>query len=56
MTSIYEKKKLAEVRLIHAEQMPLYNSIILGKKQWTQRGRKKCPAPAKAGQICSLAG
>ena len=32
MTSIYEKNILAEVRLIHAEQMYLYN---LRKKQWT---------------------
>ena len=36
MTSIYEKKISAEVRLIHAEQMSLYNFIILRKKQWTQ--------------------
>ena len=36
MTSIYEKKTSAEVRLIHAEQMSLYNFIILRKKQWTQ--------------------
>ena len=36
MTSIYEKKISAEVRLIHAEQMPLYNFIILRKTQWTQ--------------------
>ena len=26
---------LVEVRLIHAEQMSLYNFIILSKKQWT---------------------
>ena len=32
MTSIYEKKIWAEVRLIHAEQMSLYNLIILRKK------------------------
>ena len=32
MTSIYEKKISAEVRLIHAEQMSLYNFIILRKK------------------------
>ena len=36
MTSICEKKISAEVRLIHAEQMSLYNFIILRKKQWTQ--------------------
>ena len=36
MTSVYEKKNSAEVRLIHAEQMSLYNFIILRKKQWTQ--------------------
>ena len=33
MTSIYEKKKLAEVWLICAEQMSLYNFIILKKKR-----------------------
>ena len=33
MTSIYEEKISAEVWLIHAEQMPLYNSIILRKKE-----------------------
>ena len=36
MTPFYEKKISAEARLIHAEQMPLYNFIILRKKQWTQ--------------------
>ena len=36
MTSIYEKKNSAEVRLVHAEQMSLYNFIILRKKQWAQ--------------------
>ena len=36
MTSFYEKKISAEVRLIHAEQMSLHNFIILKKKQWTQ--------------------
>ena len=41
MTSIYEKKISAEVRLIHAEQMSLYNFIILRKKQWTQMKTKK---------------
>ena len=30
------KKFSAEVRLIHAEQMPSYNFIILRKIQWTQ--------------------
>ena len=33
LTSICEKKNFsAEVRLIHAEQMPLYNFIVLRKK------------------------
>ena len=41
MTSIYEKKISAEVRLIHAEQMSLYNFIILRKKQWTQMKTKQ---------------
>ena len=41
MTSVYEKKISAEVRLIHAEQMPLYNFIILRKKQWTQMKTKQ---------------
>ena len=41
MTSIYEKKISAEVRFIHAEQMSLYNFIILRKKQWTQMKTKK---------------
>ena len=36
MTSFYEKKISAEVWLIPAEQMSLYNFIILKKKQWTQ--------------------
>ena len=36
MTSIYEKINSAEVRLIYAEQMPLYNFLILRKRQWTQ--------------------
>ena len=33
MTSICEKKISAEVWLIHAEQMSLYNFIILRKKE-----------------------
>ena len=33
MTSICEKKISAEVRLTHEEQMPLYNFIVLRKKQ-----------------------
>ena len=41
MTSIYEKKYSAEVRLIHAEQMSLYNFVILRKKRWTQIKTKK---------------
>ena len=41
MTSLFEKKISAEVRLIHAEQMSLYNFIILRKKQWTQMKTKK---------------
>ena len=32
MTSIYGKNISAEVRRIHAEQMSLYNFIILTKK------------------------
>ena len=31
MTSICEKKISAEIWLIHAEQMPLYNVVILRK-------------------------
>ena len=41
MTSIYEKTISAEVRLVHAEQMSLYNFIIFRKKQWTQRKTKQ---------------
>ena len=41
MTSICEKKISAEVRLIHAEQISLYNFIILRKKQWTQMKTKQ---------------
>ena len=41
MTSIYVKKISAEVRLIPAEQMSLYNFIILRKKQWTQMKTKQ---------------
>ena len=41
MTSVFEKTILAELRLIHAEQMSLYNSIILKKKQWTQTKTKQ---------------
>ena len=33
MTSIYEENVWAKVRHIHAEQMPLYNFIILRKKR-----------------------
>ena len=33
MTSICVKKKSAEVRLIHAEQISLYNFIVLRNKQ-----------------------
>ena len=35
------KKISAEVRLIHAEQMTLYNFVILRKKQWTQMKTKQ---------------
>ena len=35
------KKISAEVRLIHAEQMSLYNFVILRKKQWTQMKTKQ---------------
>ena len=41
MTSIYEKKISAEVRLIHAEQMSLYNVIILKKKTWIEMKTKQ---------------
>ena len=41
MTSIYEKTISAEVRLIHAEQMPLHNFIILRRKQWTKMKTKQ---------------
>ena len=41
MTSIYEQTISAEVRLIYAEQMSLYNFIILRKKQWTQMKTKQ---------------
>ena len=41
MTSIYEKNISAEVRLIHTEQISLYDFIILRKKQWTQMKTKK---------------
>ena len=41
MTSIYEKIISAEVRLIYAEQMSLYNFIILREKQWTQMKTKQ---------------
>ena len=41
MTSVYEKKISAEVQLIHAAQMPLFNFIILRKRQWTQMKTKQ---------------
>ena len=41
MTSIFEKKISAKVRLTDAEQMSLYNFIILRKKQWTQMKTKQ---------------
>ena len=41
MTSVYEKKNSAEVPLIHAEQMSLYNFIILRKIQWAQPKTKQ---------------
>ena len=41
MTSVYEEKISAEVRLTHAEQMALYNVIILRRKQWTQMKTKQ---------------
>ena len=37
MTSIYEEKMSVEVRLIHAEQMSLYNFIILRKNNGHRR-------------------
>ena len=33
MMSIYRKKISAEVQLIHAEQMPVYNFMFLMKKE-----------------------
>ena len=45
MTSICEKKFLAEVRLINVEQMPLYNFIAFRKgdrhktEDWTTEAR-----------------
>ena len=41
MTSISEKTISTEVRLIHAEQISLYNFIILSKKQWRQMKTKQ---------------
>ena len=42
MTSIHEKKISAEVRLIHEEQISLYNFIVLRKKkQYTQLKTKQ---------------
>ena len=41
MTSVYEKKMSAEVRLIHAEQMSLYDFIILRRKQLSQMKTKQ---------------
>ena len=38
MTLIYQKKISAEVQLIHAEHMPLYNFIILRKKRDSNTG------------------
>ena len=37
MTSIYEKKIWAEVQLIHAEQICLYNFIVLRKNDSTAK-------------------
>ena len=41
MTSIYQEKVSAEVQLIHAEQMSLYNFIIWKKKHWAQMKPKQ---------------
>ena len=41
MTSVCEKKNSAEVQLIHAEQISLYNFIVLRKKQYTQLKTKQ---------------
>ena len=41
MTSNSEKKISAEVRLIHAEQMSLYDFIVFKKKQQTQLKTKQ---------------
>ena len=40
MRLIYEKRISAEVRLIYAEQISLYDFVILRKKQWTQMKTK----------------
>ena len=37
MMSVYKKKVLAEVWHIHAEQMSLYNFVILRKKETPTR-------------------
>ena len=39
--SFYEKKISAKVRLIHAEQMSIFNFVILRKKQWAQMMTKQ---------------
>ena len=41
MTSIYEKKNFGRGTDSHAEQMSLYNFIILRIQQWTQMKTKQ---------------
>ena len=41
MASIYEKEISAEVRLVYAKQISLYNFLTLMKKQWTQMKNKQ---------------
>ena len=42
------------MQLIHAEQMPLYNFVILRKKQWTQLKTKQLKQDIlnRYGSIC----
>ena len=56
MTSIYEKQIAAEARLIHAEQMFVYNFIILRKKNNGHRWRLNNSSKTKwyEQQVCCL--
>ena len=51
MMSIGEKKKLTEVRLIHAEQISVHNFIVLRKKQWRQLKTKLVKQEASEASI-----